>query len=41
MKDEDDITDVLINKLFRFTLKKRFKENKQRNYSPYEEDSKH
>lgn len=36
MKDEDDTRDVLINKLFRFTLKKRFKENKQRDYSPYE-----
>lgn len=36
MKDKDDITDVLINKLFRFTLKRRFKENKQKDYSPYE-----
>lgn len=41
MTDEDDVTDVLINKLFRFSLKKRFKEDKQRNYSPYEKDSKH
>ena len=39
MKDEDDTTDILINKLFRFTLKKRFKENKQANYSPYEKDN--
>lgn len=36
MKDEDDTRDVLINKLFRFSLKKRFKEDKQRDYSPYE-----
>ena len=41
MKDKDDVTDVLINKLFRFTLKKRFKENKQANYSPYEKDNKY
>ena len=39
MKDEDDTRDVLINKLFRFKLKKRFKNNKQSNYSPYEKDS--
>lgn len=39
MKDEDDTRDVLINKLFRFKLKKRFKDNKQSNYSPYEKDS--
>ena len=39
MKDEDDARDVLINKLFRFKLKKRFKDNKQSNYSPYEKDS--
>lgn len=39
MKDEDDTKDVLINKLFRFKLKKRFKDNKQSNYSPYEKDS--
>ena len=38
-KDEDDTRDVLINKLFRFKLKKRFKDNKQSNYSPYEKDS--
>lgn len=41
MKDEDDTRDVLINKLFRFKLKKRFKDNKQSNYSPYEKDNKH
>lgn len=39
MKDEDDTRDVLINKLFRFKLKKRFKDNKKSNYSPYEKDS--
>ena len=39
MKDEDDTRDVLINKLFRFKLKKRFRDNKQSNYSPYEKDS--
>ena len=39
MKDQDDTRDVLINKLFRFKLKKRFKDNKQSNYSPYEKDS--
>ncbi len=38
MKDEDDTRDVLINKLFRFKLKKRFKDNKQSNYSPYEKE---
>ena len=38
MKDEDDTRDVLINKLFRFKLKKRFRDNKQSNYSPYEKD---
>ena len=41
MKDEDDTRDVLINKLFRFKLKKRFKDNKQSNYSHYEKDNKH
>lgn len=39
MKDEDDTRDVLINKLFRFKLKKRFRDNKQSNYSHYEKDS--
>lgn len=39
MKDKYDTRDVLINKLFRFKLKKRFKDNKQSNYSPYEKDS--
>lgn len=41
MKDEDDNRDILLNKLFRFKLKKRFQDNKQTNYSPYEKDSKH
>lgn len=41
MKDDDDTRDILINKLFRFTLKTRFKNNKQANYSPYEKDSKY
>lgn len=40
MKDEDDVRDILLNKLFRFKLKKRFQENKQNNYSPYDKDSK-
>ncbi len=39
MKDHDDTRDVLINKLFRFKLKGRFKEDKTRNYSPYEKDN--
>lgn len=28
MKDEDDVRDILLNKLFRFKLKKKFQENK-------------
>lgn len=39
MKDDDDIKDILINKLVRFKLKDRFKKNKERDYSPYEKDS--
>ncbi len=39
MKDEDDTTDILFNKLFRFKLKKRFKDNKQANYSPHVKDN--
>ena len=39
MKDPTDTRDVLINKLFRFKLKKRSKEDKQSNYSPYEKDN--
>ena len=37
----DDTRDVLINKLFRFKLKNRFKENKNKPLSPYEKDNKH
>lgn len=33
MKDETDTHNILINKLFKFKLKSRFKENKQREYS--------
>lgn len=40
IKDPDDTRDVLINKLFRFKLKNRFKDNKNKQYSPYEKDSK-
>ena len=41
MKDQDDTRDVLINKLFRFKLKNRFKDNKNKPLSPYEKDNKH
>lgn len=34
MNDPEDTHDILINKLFRFKLKKRFKEDKQSKYSP-------
>lgn len=37
MQDEDDTHDILINKLFKFKLKSRFKENKQADYSPKKE----
>lgn len=33
MNDPEDTHDILINKLFRFRLKRRFKDNKQRKYS--------
>ena len=33
MKDETDTHDILFNKLFKFKLKSRYKENKQRGYS--------
>lgn len=33
MKDDDDTRDILFNKLFKFKLKRRFKENKTRKYS--------
>lgn len=29
----DDVSDILFNELFRFKLKKRYKENKQREYT--------
>lgn len=29
----DDTSDILLNELFKFKLKKRYKENKQRQYS--------
>lgn len=32
MNDPTDTHDIMINKLFRFKLKKRFKENKQKEY---------
>lgn len=32
MKDDIDIHDILINKLIKFKLKKRYKENKQLKY---------
>ena len=34
MQDEEDTHDILFNKLFRFKLKNRFKENKQNKLSP-------
>lgn len=34
MKDPEDYHDILFNKLFRFTLKPRFKIDKTRKYSP-------
>lgn len=34
MQDKDDTHDILINKLFKFKLKSRFKEDKLGNYSP-------
>jgi hypothetical protein len=33
MKDETETKDILFNKLFRFKLKRRFKENKAQKYS--------
>ncbi len=34
MKDPEDYHDILFNKLFRFELKNRFKDNKTKDYSP-------
>lgn len=33
MKDDSDIRDILFNELFKFKLKKRFKEDKTKQYS--------
>ena len=41
MKDPDDTRDVLLNKLFRFNLNNRFKDNKNKPLRPDEEDNKH
>ena len=34
MKDETDTHDILFHKLFKFKLKNRFKDGKDKNYSP-------
>ena len=36
MKDKGDYHDILFNKLFKFKLKRRFKDNKTKAYSPHE-----
>ena len=33
MKSEEDTKDILFNELFKFKLKRRFKENKNLNYT--------
>lgn len=33
MKDDTDVRDILFNKLFKFKLKRRFKENKIQKYT--------
>ena len=33
MKNDEDVRDILFNQLFKFKLKKRYKENKTREYS--------
>lgn len=33
MKDEEDTRDIMFNKLFKFKLKRRYKENKSQKYS--------
>lgn len=33
MKDEEDVRDILFNQLFKFKLKRRYKENKSKEYS--------
>lgn len=35
MKDLDDTRDILINRLFKFKLKTRYKENKHLEYKAY------
>lgn len=40
MKDDTDNHDILFNGLYRFKLKGRFKNNKNKQYSPYEKDNK-
>lgn len=34
MKDENDYHEIMFNKLFKFKLKNRFKDNKTKQYSP-------
>ena len=34
MKDSEDYREILFNKLFKFKLKNRFKNNKTKDYSP-------
>lgn len=34
MKDENDYHDILFNRLFKFKLKNRFKDDKTKNYRP-------
>lgn len=33
MKDDDDVQDILFNQLFKFKLKRRYKENKTNKYT--------
>ena len=33
MKDEEDVKDILFNQLFKFKLKRRYKENKSKEYT--------
>lgn len=39
MQNETDTRDILFNKLFKFKLKSRFKNDKLKNYSPHEDIS--
>lgn len=36
MKDDTNTMDILINRLFKFKLKSRFKDNKLTKYTPYQ-----